>query len=107
MRKQICVSQEQSMRKQICISQEQPMRKQMSLSFLCFWLSSLLFFTRVTSEKKRHEDDSCALSSLCLKGARTRGEDDNDLCDRYCLLVFKGATTRRKKGHKIKQGTHL
>lgn len=42
----------------------------------------VFYFSRMTNEiKKRHENDNCALSSLCLRGAKTRGKDDDNLCD--------------------------
>jgi hypothetical protein len=51
----------------------------------------------ISEEKKRHEDEGCALLSLCLRGTRTQGEGDNNLCYRHRLLFFKATTMRRKK----------
>jgi len=48
-------------------------------------------------KENKHENNGYASLSSCLRGARLRSEDDDDLCDCHHLLVFKGATTRRKK----------
>jgi hypothetical protein len=57
-----------------------------------------LFFIGMTNEKKkRHEDNGYASLSSCLRGVGIKGEDDDNLCDRHHLLVFKGVTTRREK----------
>ncbi len=58
---------------------------------------TIFYFSWMTNEKKKHENDDCALSSLCLRGAKTIGKDDDNLCDCCHLLVFKGTITRRKK----------
>jgi hypothetical protein len=50
----------------------------------------------VISEKIKW-DDKYALSSSCLKGARTRSKDDDNLCNCCHLLFFKGMTMGRKK----------
>jgi len=57
-------------------------------------------------KENKHENNGYASLSSCLRGARLRSEDDDDLCDCHHLLVFKGVTTRREKGHE-KKGTHL
>lgn len=67
----------------------------------------LLFFIGVTSEKEnKHENNGYVSLSSCLRRARLRSEDDDDLCDCHHLLVFKGAMTRREK-RTWKKGTHL
>jgi len=58
----------------------------------------LLFFIRVaTRRKKKYEDDSYMLSFSCVKGAKIRGEDNNDFYDHRHLLFFEGMMPRRKK----------
>jgi hypothetical protein len=54
----------------------------------------VFYFSRMTNEKNK---DDCALSSFRLRRAKTRGKDDDELCDRCRLLVFKGMTMKTKK----------
>ncbi len=47
--------------------------------------------------RKKHENNSCASFSSCMRGVETKGKDDNDFCDCHRLLFFKGVMARRKK----------
>jgi hypothetical protein len=47
-------------------------------------------------EKKIHKDNSYVPSFSCLRGARIKGENDEDLCDHHHLLFFTRMMRMRK-----------
>ncbi len=68
------------------------------------WSLSSSVFHRSDEWGKKNEDNDCMPLSSCLRGIRTRGENDNDLCDHHFLFFFKGATIGEKKDTKKNKG---
>lgn len=58
--------------------------------------SSFIFHRSNEGQRKKHEDDNTKLLSLCLRGAKTKGEKDDD---QWLLLsfVFTGVIKVKKK----------
>jgi len=62
---------------------------------------SFVFHSNDQRKRRRLEDNNFMPSFSCLRGAKTRGKDDDkdddNLCDCHRLLVFKGTMMRREK----------
>jgi hypothetical protein len=64
----------------------------------------VFYFSQEWQVKKKHEDNGCAPLSSCLKGAKIRGKNDNNLCDHHHFIFFKGMTIGKKKDTKKNKG---